>query len=179
MILNTQRNTSPRLAKTRLGFITTTAVILAVAAIYSGPRLVLAQSETPPAAVPAPRAPGDTIEPPAAPPTPVALELASGDKPSAAPGDIQPGPKFKPGQPPEPGELEPPPIPAPPGADVVSVSPDEPQEEDGANFERPGRAPKPPRVTVNRNRDSSLEERMARLERMVESTETRPTLSAS
>lgn len=153
MILNTQRNTSPRLAKTRLGFITSTAVILAVAAIYSGPRLVLAQSETPsPAAIPAPAAPGDAIEPLAAPPAP-ALELVSGEKPDTAPrapGDLDPGPKFKPGQPPEPDEFA-------------------PLEEDNSNFDQPGKAPRPPRPARNRKGDSSLEERLDRLERMVES----------
>ncbi|HEX4646889.1 MAG TPA: M56 family metallopeptidase, partial [Verrucomicrobiae bacterium] len=184
MILNTQRNTSPRLAKTRLGFITSAAVVLAVAAIYSGPRLVLAQSEPSPEAVPQAGAVSgspDGIEPPSTPPQPVALAAAEGDKPGATPRDVEPGPKFKPGQPPEPpepgenaplAEPAPPAIPAPSSAEAVSVSPADLQEEDGPRLERPNREPRPPRAprpAFNRKGDSSLEERLDRLEKMVES----------
>ncbi|HEX3719693.1 MAG TPA: M56 family metallopeptidase [Verrucomicrobiae bacterium] len=44
MILNAQRDRSPRLAKSRLGLFTTAAALLAVLAIVAGPRLVLAQA---------------------------------------------------------------------------------------------------------------------------------------
>ena len=50
MILDTHRNTSPRLAKAKLGFLTCSAAVLAVLALYSGPRVALAQSESRPAA---------------------------------------------------------------------------------------------------------------------------------
>jgi beta-lactamase regulating signal transducer with metallopeptidase domain len=44
MILNTKRNTSPRLAGARLGLISTTACVLAALTVYCGPRVVLAQN---------------------------------------------------------------------------------------------------------------------------------------
>ncbi len=44
MILNTNRDRSPRLAKTRLGLFTAATAMLAVLAINAGPRLALAQS---------------------------------------------------------------------------------------------------------------------------------------
>ena len=100
MILDTNRNTSPRLERTRIGFITAVAGIMAAIAIYAAPRIVLAQSETPhPEAVATSganvlRAPdGSTIT------APQAVAFASADVDSgepAAPGDIGPGPKFKP-----------------------------------------------------------------------------------
>ncbi|MGA2657808.1 MAG: hypothetical protein ABSH34_09845 [Verrucomicrobiota bacterium] len=77
MILNTHRNTSPRLAKARLGFITSAAALIAVLAVCSGPRLVLAQSQ---------------------PPTPATATSASGPPASVPPGDVEPGPKLKPGE---------------------------------------------------------------------------------
>jgi beta-lactamase regulating signal transducer with metallopeptidase domain len=52
MILNTHRNTSPGLAKTRLGIITGAASLIAVLGLYAAPRLALAQTSTlPPAAL--------------------------------------------------------------------------------------------------------------------------------
>src|ERR1051326_6271858 len=44
MILNSNRNTSPRLAKVRLGLLATATALLAMAAIYLAPRLAFAQS---------------------------------------------------------------------------------------------------------------------------------------
>jgi len=44
MILNTQRDRSPRLARSRLGIFTTATAMVAVLAIGAGPRLVLAQA---------------------------------------------------------------------------------------------------------------------------------------
>jgi len=90
MILNTHRNRSPRLAKAKLGFITSAAALTAVLALYSGPRLVLAQTQppTPAPATTAPATPTDSVAalpqapqapppafvppPPVAPPAPVA-----------------------------------------------------------------------------------------------------------
>ncbi len=71
MILNTHRNTSPRLARARLGFITSAAALIAVLAVYSAPRLVLAQDQTP-APAPATPAPGTTAPPAALPQAPLA-----------------------------------------------------------------------------------------------------------
>src|ERR1051326_1444150 len=50
MILDTRRNTSPRLAATRLTFMASAAALFAVTTICLAPRIVLAQSEAPPAA---------------------------------------------------------------------------------------------------------------------------------
>lgn len=63
MILNTHRNRSPRLAKAKLGFITSAAALTAVLALYSGPRLVLAQTQplTPAPAATAPATPTDSV----------------------------------------------------------------------------------------------------------------------
>lgn len=47
MILNTQRNTSARLAGTRFGFITSVSAIIAALTLASAPRLVLAQEPAP------------------------------------------------------------------------------------------------------------------------------------
>jgi hypothetical protein len=66
MILNTQRDRSPRLARSRLGIFTAATAMLAVLAIDAGPRLVLAQSPEPSPAAPAP-------EDAAFPPTPVVI----------------------------------------------------------------------------------------------------------
>ena len=52
MILDTKRNASPYLAKSRLGLITSAAALAAVLAIYSAPRIVLAESEVRASAAP-------------------------------------------------------------------------------------------------------------------------------
>lgn len=102
MILNTHRNISPCLAKTRLGFILSTALIAAILALAAGPRLVLAQS---PAARPAPagaiagdvRSPDKLPTNPALPPAPpLAGELARADVPNQPGASVAPGPKPKP-----------------------------------------------------------------------------------
>ncbi len=153
MILNTHRNTSPCLAKARLGCITSASALVAVLALYSGPRLVLAQAQ---------------------PPTPAAAPPASGATTSLPPGDVDPGPKFKPGEAPAtpaapaPAALpfvaqvapvaamapQPPEAPEPPEA-VVMVSPRGPGADAFAST-----PPPPPQ-------GGSIEERLARLERMV------------
>lgn len=45
MILDTKRNTSPRLARASVGVLTTAAVLLALLAVQAGPRLALGQDE--------------------------------------------------------------------------------------------------------------------------------------
>jgi hypothetical protein len=116
MILNTRRNISPRLAKTRLGFLTGTAALIAALALCAGPRLVLAQAlvrPAPPAptATPAPAAalaPGIVAPAGAFLPTPPAV-LARSPAPGVVyetvqvvpPGSPTPveddqGPKYKP-----------------------------------------------------------------------------------
>ncbi|HXP60830.1 MAG TPA: M56 family metallopeptidase [Dongiaceae bacterium] len=157
MILNTHRNTSPRLAKARLGCITSASALVAVLALYSGPRLVLAQTQSP---------------------TPAAAPPASGATSSLPPGDVDPGPKFKPGEAPAtpaalpavapmPPEAPEPPEPADPPEPAVTVSPS--SSPSGGVFAVTGPSadvfartpPAPPQ-------GGSIEERLARLERMVQ-----------
>ena len=222
MILNQNRNTSPGLAKARLGLFASMTAVLAAAAIYSAPRLVFAQTAL-------------ATEPPETPPTPPAAalvaseetapvavaglpgeEVASASPEVSLPPSVMPlppeapvagGPRFKPGatmtiNPPAlaaPGAvvLQPapsvsalPPLaaiaPAPvsgvrattPVPPVIAVSPapavaavtPAPRAftiagADPSAPEQPGLPPRPPR----RGRDSSLEERLDRLEKMVES----------
>ena len=112
MILDTRRNTSPRLAKTRLGFISIAATLLALLAFYAAPRLVLAQTITAP---PGPRAVGGSDAAPsisvAGAGTIVAVgpgepaepsDIESDDEVSVdtlTPEDVEPGPKAKPASP--------------------------------------------------------------------------------
>jgi beta-lactamase regulating signal transducer with metallopeptidase domain/chaperonin cofactor prefoldin len=63
MILNTQRDRSPRLARSWLGIFTTATAMLAALAIAAGPRVVLAKSQ-PAAPAPAAEAPGQPALPP-------------------------------------------------------------------------------------------------------------------
>ena len=190
MILNSNRNTSPGLAKVRLGLLATATAVLAAAAIYLAPRLAVAQSA--PAAPPAPALPPGTPDTPSvslAPPAPVAVP---GDEaPSLPPApptvilttpSIPTGPKFKPGSTvsvdvrptvaPQPSivvltapsaALAPvtpvaavPPMPAAP----LVASADLPSDPTQPAAPRPARRP---------GRDASLEERLDRLEKMVES----------
>ena len=199
MILDTSRNTSPRLAKMRLGFVTTAAALVAFATIYAAPRVILAQNEAAHAPAPAAGAPtaapgGDQV--PVLGDIPLLgrlfrSEAASAKKKDAliavaalpeiadpdtseaplpgtpAPKAVGPGPKFKPGSPKPPLAVPAPAIPstpsvspgipAPPTPMIATVQP--------APFASP-RTPRPPRA---RPGDSSLEERLDRLEHMVES----------
>jgi len=105
MILDTHRNTSPRLAKARLGLLTSSSALIAVLALYSGPRLVLAQSQTPaapppsaPAAAPAPQAeaaPAAAVAPlpPVAPAPAVAPSVAVPQRPPRPQGVQATGPQ--------------------------------------------------------------------------------------
>ena len=184
MILNTRRNTSPRLAKTWLAIITSAAALLAVAIICSAPRIVLAQNETAPAPASAPSADA-VVAAPAPGLVSVAITLDAPDSDSAeavsrtpAPATVSPGPKSKPGStsvlkvrpvvatvPAAPAAPAPAPVkavvPNPPTPFLAAV---EPMPEPGApHSPRPAGAPRPG------NKDRSLEDRLERLERMVES----------
>jgi hypothetical protein len=185
MILDTTRNSSPCLAKTRLGFIITAAALMVMGAISFAPRIMLAQI-TPP---PVPASP-DVAPPPVAPPTAVPIGASSEDvilpEPESplfaqtdeplnpGPNDVHPGPKLKtrpfrevdaltPVQPPTTPHLPsiahpvPPPPPAihAPHGPMIAAGPPAPA--------RAARAPRPPGA------DASMEERLARVERMLES----------
>ncbi len=160
MILNTHRNTSPRLSKARLGFITSGAALVAVLALYSGPRLVLAQTQPP---APTPATPASAVV--------VVADAPQAEPPEApAPDEVQPGPKYKPGEaPPTPAAPAPvalPPLPQAPALPVarpVIVGPASGSTgfvavSDSTAAVVPDAPP----------RDASIEKRLERLERMVQ-----------
>jgi beta-lactamase regulating signal transducer with metallopeptidase domain len=188
MILNSNRNTSPRLAKARLGLLATAMALLAVAAIYTAPRLAFAQRAdvAAPAAGLPPDAPSATITS-AGPASGLAVSADTAPSVSWAPSSAAPaaapvptGPKFKSGssisvdvrpsiarQPsiailtaPSPTYSAPVPVttvvPAVPTPPLVASADSFPDQPAARPTHRPGR-------------DSSLEERLDRLEKMVES----------
>jgi hypothetical protein len=191
MILNSNRNTSPRLAKARLGLLATATALLAMAAIYLAPRLAFAQSAD--AAAPAaglpPDAPSATVAS-AAPSAGLAISAdtapsVSWSSSTAAPGapPVAAGPKFKPGgavsvdvrpsiaTQPSIAILTAPSVGVAPVASVTTLTPPVPVAPMVASADGfPGAGqPVPPRPARRPGRDSSLEERLDRLEKMVES----------
>ncbi len=182
MILDTRRNASPRLAKTRLGLITSAAAVLAVLGIYATPRLVLAQVQpartaatpAPPAAAPTPSI--QTV--PATPPAPHVIATPETEPANAAPvaaglPGSEAGPRFKAGEQDTP---RPDFVPVPPQALIAPATPLPP----GVRFapslapvpyiaanELPGQPAALPRYPHGRNGDPSIEERLSRLEEMV------------
>jgi beta-lactamase regulating signal transducer with metallopeptidase domain len=164
MILNTHRDRSPRLARSRLGFFTTTAALLAVLAINAGPRLVLAQS---PALSPAAAEPGDTAPPPSpiapvADGSPAALppdwsEADSGPRTKTALNDNDNAPLPLTTQA-DPAARALPPMPALASIDQVPAVPSVP--------------PVPPSGRASK-RHMSVEERLDRIERILEDLEAR------
>jgi len=92
MILNTNRNISPRLAVTRAGLLTSTAVLLGLAAFYFAPRLVLAQDAPVP---PVPSVPPIPAVQPVQPTLPPVAAVAAA--PAVAPPVDEPedGPRYK------------------------------------------------------------------------------------
>jgi beta-lactamase regulating signal transducer with metallopeptidase domain len=142
MILNTNRNISPRLGKLRLGFTTSAAALIATLAFAFGPKLVRAQSAATPAvtAAESANATGQVT----------AAELAQADSSDrSTPADVAPGPKAKS------GDAD--------SSSHISVSPD-----DKAVNVTP-RAPRRHRVPEPVDHNSNLEDRLDRLERMVQS----------
>lgn len=143
MILDTHRNISPRLVKARLGVIASISAAVAALAIYAAPRIVLAQSAAPePAAVPG--------EPPSADNAPLiaAVEESGPRYKSEAPGDVPaPPPVAIPGTPAPSGLPPTPPVPALPARRSVT--------------------PRPALAPGGFRHESSIEERLARLEEMV------------
>jgi len=194
MILNTRRNTSPRLAAKWLTFMASTAALFAVTALCLAPRIVLAQS----AAAPAAENTQDSLidEPVQA--TPAVASVAASFSPeagAAASSDAAPpatpkppaigsGPKLKtggswavPGQPavePVPPTLSVLTAPAVPAAPAPLTAQSAPLMSQGSFVlsaapvpePRPGRTP---RLARAESADSTLEERLERLEKMVES----------
>jgi len=164
MILNTHRDRSPRLARSRLGFFTTATAIFAVLAINAGPRLVLAQSPVDaPAASgpgyiappPSPNAPSADGAPAALPPDSPAAESGPRSKPALSDDDNAPR-TFPPLS--APAALALPAAPALASADQV-----------------PDVRPVPPAPPSARHpkRYMSVEERLDRIERILEDLDAR------
>jgi hypothetical protein len=159
MILNAHRNTSPRLAKAKLGFITAATVLAGLLVLYAGPRLVLAQNLTPgaQAGIPegaSPSAPGAGPDNALAQPLPQPAVrvgfVQAAAVPPAASADAETGPRFKPGE-------------GPSDDTVPPAAPPAPRKL------RPAAAARPPRLPETPERGSSIEERLDRLEQMVKS----------
>jgi beta-lactamase regulating signal transducer with metallopeptidase domain len=163
MILNTHRNTSPRLAKVRLGIITSATAGMALVAVYSWPRIVLAENRT--AAV---STGADALSAAASAVSSVnAVDSDSADAPSAALAaspEVSPGPKFKP----EPNSEDATPTPpVPPVAPVPPIAPTPATPPALGDLPLPP-TPRPGRAPDAQRRVASLEERLARVERMLE-----------
>jgi len=132
MILDTNRNISPVLSKTRTGFITSAAALFAVLAIYSGPRFVLAQTalagsaDRPATAEATERAPAAVISPSPSLAEGGSVSVAQDESPNA-PSSADSGPRYKPevpgnSAPPQAIIISPPHAPTPPVA-VVPAAP--------------------------------------------------------
>ncbi len=188
MILNTRRNTSTRLATSRLGVITSAATLATALALYFAPRLVLAQEQSADG-IPDTSQAADLTDEIAVQATPAvhadadSAEVQVAATPAPTPGDS--GPRLK-RQSPEPDLTELPalvppiaPVPALPAVVAVqSLSPvpatpsvNEPPPEPGAapRSARPPALRRQPAPPEARSRDASIEERLARLEELVQS----------
>ena len=160
MILNTNRNISPRLARSRLGLFTTATAMLAVLAINAGPRLVLAQSlpVTAPMGTTAPVALAGAPVPdgadPALPPDGPGPESGPRAKPAGGYVDSTPVSVASPSDPAAPAS--PPSLPVAPADPFIGVRP----------------VPPVPPTARARKKNMSIEERLDRLERALEKLET-------
>ena len=149
MILNTRRNSSPKLATAGLASITTVAAVLAALGLYFAPRLVLGA-------------------PPAAPTPAVASSSAVAEPSSDAVAGIDAGPKFKPdapaAEPPAPPEVTTPQTPEPPSVEAPDILPTPRVARAGKHAKEPQMADSP---NPEDGADSSIEQRLRRLEKMV------------
>jgi beta-lactamase regulating signal transducer with metallopeptidase domain len=168
MILNTRRNTTPSVAKARLGFVTASAALVALLALYSAPRVVLAQAPTITGPAATLTAGSAVISATPAPPSPSLAIVASADEPESAPvppatPDVAPGPKFKPDRP---GAALVPVPPVPPSVTIIGEAPAPAGSVEIAADARPMGLPRGPGSPTP---DGSLEDRIARLEQLVQS----------
>lgn len=151
MILDQNRNSSPRPARVKVGALTTASILLAVLVLQAGPRLVLAQSSPPPAAPPAPAIASETT-------SVLAVEEESGPRSKEPSADALPAVAEPPAPPSPVVSVHPrivavnPPVAAASGPVLVVEPP------------RPTRPARPPQ----RESDPSLEHRMQRLEQMLQ-----------
>jgi hypothetical protein len=181
MILNTHRNASPRLAKGRTTMIISAAALLALLAANSGPRFVLSAAPvTAPSPVisvetstvnATPRPAVSVVESVNVEPSAVHL-LAQADVPAVVTVQVDPGPKFKPepappGEPGEPGEPAAVIAAEPPDAPSVDVTPRPPVAPRAPRLGRPGKVRPQDDIGVEKDGDSSIDERLRRVEKMV------------
>ena len=185
MVLNTRRNASTRLATSRLGVITLAAALTAALALYFAPRLVLAREQpagNAPDASALAELPGEapalaTLVPDT---EPTGAERADPFSPTPVKsgGEIQqdasePGLPAPPAVPPPAASIPPRPAiiarqdfkPAPPRPSANEL----PDVGPAPRSDQPGALPRQPRRPEARARDTSIEERLARLEEMVHS----------
>ena len=165
MILNTRRNSSPRLATGRLTSIIAATALLAVLALYAAPRVVLADPAQPAPAIAGSESSADALAAPAVPgePAPEIPVAAEDDPPTPPVAAIGAGPKFKPGnpglEPSEPAEI---------GAANLPDAPPAPWGPPRVARVKPPKAPRTPEPpdVINDN-EGSIEKRLQRLEKMV------------
>jgi beta-lactamase regulating signal transducer with metallopeptidase domain len=178
MILNTQRDRSPRLARSRLGLFTTATAIIAVIAITAGPRLVLAQTSAFSSAPAA--ASSDTFAPQPLQEAPVANALPATQPPDWS--DSESGPRLKSptsanvfSQPNAPASSVTTVAPAAPGYPVMPAMPGvAAMPPMAANEASPDVAPVPPEPPARPGkRHLSIEERLDRIERMLDDLKAR------
>jgi hypothetical protein len=175
MILNTNRNISPCLAGSRAGLITLAAALLALGAFYCAPRLVLAQDAPVPPLPPVAAVPPVPAVAPVPPVPPAPALAAFAGEPAATPSAEEPegGPRFKP-QDAGPFGLA---IPAPPAATmtpsgpVVACAPNVSVTTGVGASHAHAIAPRAFAMadSASSSDHSSIEERVERLEKMVES----------
>jgi beta-lactamase regulating signal transducer with metallopeptidase domain len=161
MILDKNRDRSPRLAKSRLGFITTATALLAVLAISAGPRLVLAQPqpETPAASEP------DNVAPPS-PNVSVTVDSPAALPPNGSGPDS--GPRIKSDS--NDNDFVPGALP-PPNAPIAAALPPTPALASVDQIrDVPPVPPVPPAPRLSK-RNQSVEERLDRIERILENLE--------
>ena len=183
MILNTHRNTSPRLAKSRLGVVASAAALITAFILYLAPRIVLAVPPPPLAAAnqaivqPTPAettADAEVSQTESTEPSETESSDAVVTEPAlapAAPVAIDPGPKFKP-EPdqdlPRPAIAPFPAIPALPPIAALTPAPS-PFQPEVPEAPHPVALPRHPRSPDGLDKDSSIAERLDRLEQMVHS----------
>jgi beta-lactamase regulating signal transducer with metallopeptidase domain len=183
MILDTKRNSSPLLAKRRMGFVTSAAALVAVLAIYSGPRLVLAETSATASPTPSPSSDVQTEvkvdvtapEIAVAAPAGIAINFAQ-NEPAAEAGADESGPRYKSSgaasSAPRAVIIAQPGVPAPPAAANAAPVPPAPVVVAAPHVKVVPAVPGAPgyayAISGRAGQDGSVEERVERLEQMVE-----------
>ncbi len=177
MILDTKRNTSPRLSKGTLAWMTLGAALVAVGAVSGAPRVVLAPGE-PLAELPAVAGINDAEAAPAAPSATIQQSFPSssgvGQAPKITSGDLKPHPFASHEGATVPRVAATPAEPAIPAAATIAGTPPLPL----IAAEPFSAAPVPGRSQMKRA-EAALEQRLERVERMLESLVNQPSQTTS